>query len=164
MEELAHPMHEIKSELCESEGTPSKQIKITSYDEFEAYLTPTRGCGRGRGHGKYVPGAAVPGVQQTLSYLSETVPNVKVGSDEHMRQQSLGIQHKMEDTDTLLLAKLPKKFASTIWQVLQVSNLTVNKTDVVNIAMVPPDSFYCLCVPLFPEIRETKMEMTVAQL
>ena len=43
MEELAYPMHEMKSELCKSEGTPSKQIKITSYDEFEAYLTPTRG-------------------------------------------------------------------------------------------------------------------------
>ena len=52
MEELAYPMHEMKSELCKSEGTPSKQIKITSYDEFEAYLTPTRGWGRGRGAGR----------------------------------------------------------------------------------------------------------------
>ena len=60
-------MHEMKSELCESEGTPLKQIKITSYDEFEAYLTPTRGWGKGRGagrgHGEYVPGGAVPSVQ-----------------------------------------------------------------------------------------------------
>ena len=70
----------------------------------------------------------------------------------------------MEDADNLLLAKLPKKFASTIWQVLQVSNLTVNKSDISNIALIPTDSFYQLCIPLFPEICEAKMETAVSRL
>ena len=99
-----------------------------------------------------------------MTFPSETVPNVKVGSDEYMRQQSLNIQCKMEDTDNLLLTELPKKFALTIWQVLQASNLTVNKSDIANIAMILPDSFYRLCVPLFPEIWEAKMETAVARL
>ena len=145
-EELAYPVHEVKTDIGESECTPSKQQKVTSYDEFESYLTPSRGCGRGRvagrGRGDHTALSPGPSVQRTLTFPSETVPNVKVGSNEYMRQQSLNIQQKMEDADNLLLTKLLKKFALTIWQVLQASNLTVNKSDISNIALIPTDSFY----------------------
>ena len=145
-EELAYPVHEVKTDIGKSECTPLKQQKVTSYDEFESYLTPSRGHGRGRvagrGRGDHTALSPGPSVQRTLTFPSEMIPNVKVGSDEYMRQQSLNIQQKMEDADNLLLTKLPKKFASTIWQVLQVSNLTVNKSDISNIALIPTDSFY----------------------
>ena len=121
-----------------------------------------RVAGRGRGdHTALSPG---PSVQRTLTFPLEMIPNVKVGSNEYMRQQSLNIQQNMKDADNLLLAKLPKKFALTMWQVLQAPNLTVNKSDISNITLIPTDSFYQLCVPLFPEIHEAKMETAVSRL
>ena len=70
----------------------------------------------------------------------------------------------MEDADNLLLTKLLKKFALTIWQVLQVSNLTINISNISNITLILTDSFYQLCIPLFPEICEAKMETAVSRL